>query len=216
MLGRRLVATACVWLLAVEGEAGLIAYWDFNDGDLAVDQGAGIVTEDFVGELPYYTGTTKNALDGVGAGSALGLRGGSGLANNGKHLRFLIDTTNYTDIVLSFATRRTSTGFSSNTISYSSDGGNHFFVFGTYEPTTSSTFEVKTFDFAAIPSLDDNPNVILQITFGGATNANGNNRIDNVQITGTVVPEPSALALALVGATVGLVASRRRLAPGTL
>ncbi|NOX54941.1 MAG: hypothetical protein GXP27_11005, partial [Planctomycetes bacterium] len=132
------------------------------------------------------------------------------LANNGKHLRFFIDTTNYTDIVLSFATRRTNTGFSSNTVSYSSDGGNQFFDFETYKPTTSSTFEVKTFDFAAIPSLDNNPNVVLQITFDGATNANGNNRIDNVQITGAAIPEPSALVLALVGATVGLVTTRRK------
>jgi len=37
----------------------MIAYWDFNDEDLTVDQGSGTLTTTFSSEdVPFYTGTT--------------------------------------------------------------------------------------------------------------------------------------------------------------
>jgi hypothetical protein len=206
-------------LAALEAKAGLIAYWDFNDTNLGVDRGAGTLTTTFPsGDIDaWYGGTTKNALSGVLAEEALTVENS---ANNGVgHLTFAIDTSNYYDINLSFATRRSDKGFQSNTVSYSTNAGSSFTNLSStnppnpYNPTTSTAFEVLTFDFSAIEGLDLNANAVFRITFDGARDPAGNNRLDNIQFTGTAVPEPSTFALASLaslGWGVYALRSRRR------
>ncbi len=177
--------------------ARLIAYWNFNDQNLMVDQGAGTLTTTFSSEdVAYYAGTSLNALPGVAAGKALSLKDD---ANNGEHIIFAIDTTNYFDIQLSFATRRTDTGFNNNAVTYSTDGGKTFVDFDTYNPTLSADFAIVTFDFSSITALNNNPNAQFRIIFKGASSSSGNNRLDNVQFRGTAVRKPSALWLLAPG-----------------
>ena len=180
----------------------LIASWDFNDSNLIVDQGGGILTTTFLSsDVGYLAGTAKNAWPGVVAGQALRL---DDRVNNGVgRLDFAVNTTGYRGLFLSLSSQKTSTGFNSNQISYSANGGANFSNFGLpFNPP--SAFDVSTFDLSAISSLDDNANAVLRITFAGAGTASGNNRIDNVQFTASAVatPEPSTGVLAGLGALV--------------
>ncbi|TVQ60595.1 MAG: hypothetical protein EA378_10925 [Phycisphaerales bacterium] len=63
------------------------------------------------------------------------------------------------------------------------------------------------YDFSMGSGLDFADNAIIRIVFDGATGSAGNNRLDNVQITGAFIPAPGAFALLGLG---GLAAARRR------
>src|SRR5437868_14421405 len=119
-------------------------------------------------------------MTGVPAGLALSFKSDS---NNGHWALFAIDTTSLQDLELSFSTMRNNHGFNSDQVAYSTDGGQTFTNFGSpYNPPTSfgAPGSLQNFDFSAIPELDNNPKVQIRITFNGATNNGGNNRIDNV------------------------------------
>jgi hypothetical protein len=192
--------------------ADLIAYWDFNDSNLVIDQGAGMLTTNFPAvDVSYSAGTTKNAQPGVLAGQSLTVRN---QANNGvAHADFAVSTAGYTGILLSLATQKTSTGFNANDIAYSVDGGANFTIFGApYNPPTA--FDSFVFDLSSISGLNDNPQAVFRIAFAGATSATGNNRLDNILISGTqesvAIPEPTAGWLTILVA--GLVARWRAVA----
>jgi hypothetical protein len=112
-----LVASAPVAL------ADELAVWNFNDSNLNVDHGNGTLSSSFNAvNILFGAGTTNNARLGDIAGQALSLQGGTGTANNGRHLTINVSTLGFSDIVVSFATLGTSTGFNSNQFQYSLDG----------------------------------------------------------------------------------------------
>lgn len=183
------------------GGAALIASWNFNDGDLLVDAGSGTLVSNFtLNDQLFFSGTTINGLPGVTAGQALGLRD---RANNGRYLQFAIDTSGYQAIEMSFAWQRSATGFQSNQIWYSADGGTFHPFGGALSPGTS--FTAQAADFATLTALNDNPAAKFRIQLDGATSGTGNVRFDNVQFLGAElehasVPEPSTtLLLGLAG-----------------
>ena len=182
-----------------------LAIWNFNDSDLNVDHGSGTLTTNLnVANILFAAGTTNNVRLGDPAGQALSLQGGTSVANNGRNLTFAVSTVGFSDIVLSFATQGTSTGFNCNQFQYSLDGIN-FIDFGPpYTPATAFGTLPLVFSLAAITGLNNNPNAAFRITFNGATSSTGNNRIDNVVIEGTsetteTIPEPTTALLLLSG-----------------
>jgi hypothetical protein len=190
---------AMVLFLALAGtvKADEIAIWNFNDSELTVDHGNGTLTTNFNLANIIFTlgGSTLNARQGDLAGQALGLQGGTSNANNGRFINIAVSTVGYNNIVISFVTQGTSTGFNSNQLQYSIDGVN-FVNFGApFIPPT--TFTLVSFDLSSIVSLNDNPNAAFRIVFNGATSSTGNNRIDNLVVDGTIsaVPEPASLIL---------------------
>ena len=183
----------------------LFRSWNFNDSDLSVDHGSGTLTSNFnVANILFAAGTTNNARQGDAAGQALSLQGGTGLANNGHHLTFNVSTVGFSNIVVSFATQGTSTGFNSNQFQYSLDGIN-FVDFGPpYTPLAAFGSVPLVFSLVSIVGLNDNPNAAFRILFNGATTSTGNNRIDNIVVEGTsqtsaTVPEPTTAVLLLSG-----------------
>jgi hypothetical protein len=92
--------------------------------------------------------------------------------------------TGYENPILTFATRGTSTGFSTHQWSWSTDNVSYT-NFGTNTANTGSTFTVKTLDLSAINSVDNVATVYLKLTVSGATSASGNNRLDNFVINAT-------------------------------
>jgi len=175
-----------------------IAIWNFNDSDLAVDHGAGILVSNFnVTNIGFAAGTTNNARLGDPAGQALSLQGGTSNANNGRNITVNVSTVGYENIIVSFATQGTATGFNTNQFQYSLDGAT-FVDFGSpYAPPTAFGTVPIVFNLGGITGLNNNPNAAFRIVFNGATSATGTNRIDNFVVEGssTTVPDPATLAL---------------------
>ncbi len=213
-LRSRLVFWAFLVLLLVwpqQANADEIAIWNFNDSDLIVDHGTGALTTNFnlVNVLFTSGGTATNARQGDAAGQSMTLQGGTSNANNGRTLNLNVSTIGFHNVVISFATLRTSTGFNSNQFQYSLDGV-AFINFGApYTPPL--TFGLVTFDLSSISGVNDNPNAAFRIVFNGATSASGNNRIDNLVVEGqniaTPVLEPASVLLLSLGLT-GTLANR--------
>jgi hypothetical protein len=193
--------------IAVCAHADTIAVWNFNNQTAsAADRGSGLMTTSFT-TYTFYAGTGVNSQDGDPAGQALSL---SGSANNGGNLTWMVSTAGFDSIVVSFAVQRTSTGFNSNQFQYTVDGGASWLDFA--QPFTPATsFALQAFDLSGIESLIDNPAAGFRIIFTGSTG--GNNRIDNVAVTGSAmpvppppsqVPEPSSMALTAIGLSFSL------------
>jgi hypothetical protein len=173
-----------------------------------------------------FTGTTTNAPSGIVAGAALSIQGGfggSGTGNNGTSLTLAVNAGSKTDLTnldLSFAMQRTSTGFNSVQLAYSINGGTYVNDGSAFTPFLStakgldgntgiaSTSAIENFDLSkigtGITSID------LRLTYTGATGDTGNIRIDNLQLNGKTqaVPEPSSIAA--MGLGILALARRRR------
>ena len=210
-----LLRLLCPLLLCAQvARADEIAIWNFNDSDLIVDHGVGILSTNFnMTNVLFAAGTTTNARQGDVAGQALSLQSGTGNANNGHSITINVSTVGFAAIVLSFATQGTSTGFNSNQLQYSLDGIT-FVDFGSpYTPAATFGSVPFTFDLSSVTGLDNNADAALRIVFSGATSATGNNRIDNLVVAGganTTIPEPASVFL-LSSGLLSLFALRRRL-----
>jgi hypothetical protein len=179
-----------------------VAVWNFNDSNLTVDRGSGTLTSNFnVANILFAAGTTNNARLGDPAGQALSLQGGTGNANNGRNLTFNVSTVGFANIVVSFATQGTSTGFNSNQFQYSLDGITFVDFGGPYVPPTSFGSVPLVFSLVSIVGLNNNPNAAFRVVFNGATSSTGTNRLDNFVVEGTnaTVPEPASAGLLLSG-----------------
>ncbi len=189
-----------------------ITIWNFNDSDLLPDYGAGTLTSDFnVANILFAAGTTNNARQGAPAGQALSLQGGTGTANNGRNITFSVSTLGFANIIISFATQGTSTGFNSNQFQYSLDGLSWINFGSPFTPPTAFGSIPVVFNLSAIPGLNNNPNAAFRIIFNGSTTSTGNNRLDNLVVDGTsaTIPEPTTALLLITGLT-GLLGFKRK------
>ncbi|HKZ78117.1 MAG TPA: hypothetical protein VJ124_07305 [Pyrinomonadaceae bacterium] len=192
-----------------------LAIWNFNDSDLVVDHGSGSLTTNFNLANVVFTlgGSSTNARQGDLAGQALTLQGGTSNSNNGRFITLSVSTLGFSNIVISFATQATSSGFNSNQLQYSLDGVT-FVDFGVpYTPAATFGSVPLVFDLSSITGLNDNPNAAFRIVFNGATSASGNNRIDNLVVEGeaiTSIPEPTSITLLTLGLTGSLLPKWRR------
>ena len=102
---------------------------------------------------------------------------------------FYLPTTNYENVILSFATELSSAGKGVLSYSYSIDGGTTYSLVPTscltpsnnpYTPGT--TWGKTTVNFSSIPGVNNNPNFIFVAT--NTLSATGNYRLDNVALQG--------------------------------
>ena len=141
--------------------------------------------------------------------------------NTGDYYQASFSTTGYSTISLSWDQARSSTGPSSFTLIMSTDGGaNWTTVLASYTvlqsggggaPATWSSTGARNAIYtntATLSGAENKGSVLVRFqSISGLSAATGSNRIDNVEISGTAVPAPGALALVGLG---GLVAGRRR------
>lgn len=202
-------------LLPTQAQADELAVWNFNNSDLGISHGSGTLTTNFnlANVLFSFGGTTANARFGDVAGQSITLQGGTSVSNNDRNLTFSVSTIGYGKIIVSFAGQATSTGFNSNQLQYSSDGGASFTNFGSVF-SLGTSFSVLAFDLSLITALENNANVVFRILFDGATSSTGNNRLDNLVVEGqpftTTVPEPATIVLLGSGLLTFAGALRRR------
>ena len=136
------------------------------------------------GYMDQYTpASILNAQNSDAAGLGLRFRNPS----DTRSVLITAPTTGYKNVVVKFATARSSTaGASIQNYSYSIDGGTTFITTGlsttTFNPNVDPTYDIVTLDFSSISGANNNPNFVVKINFGGpeATGTSGNNRIDNV------------------------------------
>ncbi len=200
-------------VLASTVNGDTIAVWNFNDAvsgttggaqEFLVDRGSGIMHSDFTAtNIGNTSGNSLNSDSSDPAGRALRM---SSYANNEKSLTWGTSTEGFDTISVSFAIQRTSTGFSNNQFQYSIDSGSSWTSFGGYFHPISS-FSRQSFDLSGIPELNHNLNAAFRIVFDGASSAAGNNKIDNLIVSGNPaappfaapVPESSTIALTAAG-----------------
>lgn len=226
---------AALAFTATSATADTIAYWAQNDNTLdptgfgfetgdfpqAADVGSGDLTwtgdlSDTAGVLntvQSFAGNSLNALPGFGSGGSISPQNGTAGLNNGASIWLSVDTTDYSDIMVSWAQRGTATGFASREFSYSIDGGTNFTSVGTDVGGLTSTWALESYDLSGVTAVEGTP-VIFAITLdnGDVGSDSGNNRFDNLLVSGTFVPEPGTAVLALLSlAAAGAGSMRKRL-----
>lgn len=151
-----------------------------TDAALYLNGANGSSSWDPVTQLNSFAGTTYNALTGTLAGRDLALRNST---SNGNSLVFKLSTIGFQNLVLTYAFKRTATGFNNCEWSYSTDGANFTPVITkTYTAAVSYGAEtVETVDMSGVTALNEQATVYVKLTVSGCTSGSGNNRIDNVQ-----------------------------------
>jgi hypothetical protein len=186
----QLVLSSDMTVTAVFEEARpstLMHYWSFNRTDalLAADFSIGAAS------LEFSPGPAGEMVSGSGQGftgvnAQLRHEAGSHLRLNqplGSTLVLRLPTTGYENAVLRYETRRSGQGAGLQLIASSVDGV-------TFSPLTSVVVlnddpALVTIPLGQIPGANRNPNFALRFTFSqGAGGTGGNNRFDNLTLTG--------------------------------
>ncbi|MBW6516607.1 MAG: chitobiase/beta-hexosaminidase C-terminal domain-containing protein [Candidatus Cloacimonetes bacterium] len=189
------IVTATYIITEPPVEPELISYWNFNNPPASGNWPQPILPYIGPGEIIYtfteavsFAGTILNGIEGEVSGGSFVPRPHTDLINNGEHFDIIVPTTGYEDIVLSYATQRTATGFNSQQVLYSINGID-FIEIVTFTDIPTS-WAVRTVDFSEIAEVNDNPYFIIRIVLDGGTGTTGNNRFDNIRIMGFEIDEP--------------------------
>ena len=179
--------------------AVLIHYWNFNTlptGTLtSINANYSLInvnatnityTGAGTGYMDQFTPSTDlNAQNGDAGG--LGLRARN--PSDTKNLNVKFPTTGFKNIVMKFATAKSGSGATVQNYSYSTDGINFTntnLAVNTFNPNSDPAFDIVTLDFSSITGINNNPNFVVRINFGGitASGISGNNRFDNITVKG--------------------------------
>lgn len=199
---------ACALAFGTAAHGGIVAHWNLNgivpasSTVVAADLGSGILDFTSVGPgASTLLGTTVGAPKGVVAGDSLSV---AGLSLNGQAVELTLDATGWVDLSLSFATRRSATGFANSRLEWWNGS-----AWDTVEAFSASTtaWELRSFDLGALDALE-NGSARLRIVIDGATGSTGSIRFDNFTVSGSTVPVPAG-AWALL-ALAGCAARRKR------
>ncbi len=174
----------------------LIHYWNFNDNSTAeklLMPTVGLIAGASI--IPQVSGTTVIDLNGTGQDFDVANANGRNGDAASTHLRYNLPipgsiicnlpTTNATDIIVKYVTRRSGSGAGTQKVAISTDGIN-------FSPLTdiivTETPVLQTFDFTANTNVNNNPNFKLRIIFEvGTAGTGGNNRFDNFTVDGKIV-----------------------------
>lgn len=163
---------------------------DLGAGQLTV--GGGIINEtetnangDVVYRwIPSFAGSLINVEGDDPSGGSISIQGGTDNANNGAYIQFEFSMTNKESLEISYATRGTASGFTSQTWSWSTNGTD-FTDFGTIDDTNLTDFFLV--EASAPADLNNAATAYLRVTLEGATTTSGNNRFDNIKfVAGTL------------------------------
>jgi len=171
-------------------------YWHFNDLPVGVITAVaadhtllGNATITYPGTGPGYMdrvndGTTLNAQMGQPAGDGLRVRNPS----TSRELHLTLPTTGHDSIILSYAAKRTDNGATHQTLYYRLSDEADWVQWGE-SFAISAEYALFTFDFSDIPAVNDNPQFAVRILFSGgnAAGSSGNNRFDNISVTGIAI-----------------------------
>lgn len=227
------LAFAALAVASLHARADTVALWDYNQSTASTKQTQSANGASFaaIGGVVTSFSSGTGTVPGQALNTATYAAQGTGDLTRG--VQYLVDTTGYTDLVLTFAQRNSATASAWTTLQYTLDGSTWTYATRFQMPAASSTLFVQglTYDFSAITGANDNPLFGIQLlaSFAPGTSAYlatgatstygpaGTIRYDNVLFTGTAipetlpVPEPETYALFLAGlGAIGVVVRRRR------
>jgi len=128
---------------------------------------------------------------------ALALR--SSTNNDGAHFDFAVNATFFANMSLSFAVASNGNGFSMVEAQFSINGGGTFTSLGTFAIIQNSAPQLASFVLPA--TANNKPGLVIRLIFS-VGHSNGNDLqtlVDNIQLGGTIVPEPATVAGGLLG-----------------
>jgi hypothetical protein len=186
-------------------ENQLVYYWHFNNFELVNDTPVNAILADYqlfpsANATMTYLGGDPNmdpvSNDGSSQNLQFGEEAGKGVRvrnpSQGRTVVFNLPTTDLEEIQFLYSVKRTNHGQLTQNISYSIDGTN-FITSGLSQSTfdISTEYQLIALDFSNISAVNDNPNFHIRISFEGNTEiANGNNRFDNISLTGKTIQDP--------------------------
>jgi len=142
-------------------------------------------------EVTAFAGTAVNA--GAGFSTTTTSPACLALANssaNSKKVAFKFSMSGLKDLVVSYASQGTGTGFSTHSWETSVDGTNWLPA----QSITSVPSAFATTTLTTIASLNNSATAYLRLTVTGASSASGNNRLDNIQLNATGISTPTIAA----------------------
>ena len=227
-LSSLLIASAVIATTSA-ASADVIAGWSMTTAVAAATTG----TNYTYGAADLGALTSGTSLSGFHAASATTWSSPAGngstysLSSNnwatGDYYQVSVATTGYSDISVSWDQTRSGTGPASFSLTMSTDGGANFTTLlasynvvqaglaGTGTTTWNSVTNQTGFTTTTIVGISaaNKGNILLRFNSLSTTAAAGTGRVDNISVTGAVVPVPTPGAIALVGLA-SLVARRRR------
>lgn len=232
------VLTAAVAVVSVfSAKADIIADWTFQtsastNNIVGAGKTPGTTQSGISADIGLGTASGSHAS----ASTAWSTPSGNGSTNSwsannwaaGDFFQFSVSTVGYKDITLSYDQTGSATGpglfifqYSTDGLNFTPVGGNNALSVSTWNPGTHMSGFNFAYDLSAISALNNAASVFFRVvdqapTTGGAINGGnvgttGTDRIDDFIVNGVVnVPEPSSLALGLVGGLAWLAALRRK------
>ncbi len=149
-------------------------------------------------QLNSFTGTDVNASNGLATGATS--PGDLALVSdtaNGQSLVFSFTMTGRANLAVSYAARRSATGFNSQVWEFSTNGVD-------WQPLQTVDSITDSYAMVALETttaLDNAANAYLRLTVSGASTSGGNNRLDNIQfVAGNyTLPDTTAPVITVLG-----------------
>lgn len=201
---------------APKANAILVVYYNFEDTfpdftSEAIGLQTPLLQTNFpTGDMSDQPGLTQNVFPTDPDTNLHGLGLSASIANNGDYFQFHVNTNPLVGMSLSFAVNRMGNGYDSVEAFYSFDS---FATPGTSFGTAAiSSSTGQTISFGVPAAAEGQSDVTFRLVFTGSTSQGNNlqNVIDNIRLdTRQVIPEPSSVVGALLGAC-GLCWNQRR------
>jgi hypothetical protein len=154
-----LLVGALVSLFSVAHGSTVITQWNFEAQNLGASTGLGTAT--------LFGGTTSSfaANTGGGFGWNTTTYAAQGTGSGTRGVQFLVDTTNYQDMTMTFQLRATSSASRWAQVDYTLDGSNWVTGFWNNNGGLSpqDTYNGFTVDFSSIAGADQNPNFGVRV-----------------------------------------------------
>lgn len=178
-----------------------VHYWNFNS--LSEPFNTVLPDSTLIGNAELsYPGNGEGFMDLVGEGSQINTYfdspAGSALRarnpSNTRELLLKVPTTGYSDIHFSYVTKRTLNGAEFQQVEYQLEEDGPWTSLGL--KTVILNYKLISFDLTDVPGVEDNGDFVIRILFSGesAQEEEGNNRFDNIAVSGLPVPLVNALS----------------------
>lgn len=210
---------AGLFLLSTALTSGLLAQitWDFTSATTPSSElPAGLISA----SIAQFNTTTTGVNSTSASSGYTGATGGNNMAFSAKNGALDTGSSTYFEVTLTpgsghglnlsaitFGSRSTSTGPTTLTLFLST---NLTGSIGSATASADSNWVLHSFSDLSITSAQDTPLIFRIYGTGGTTSPTANWRIDDLSLSVSAVPEPSAFAVLGGLATLGFAATRRR------